>query len=181
MGTSDKWKVSDSDIGRVRVSFKGTDWSSPRVTVLGENTGGEIGRWTASDSWLCSGFSLAKLRPGTVGKDTFFEDLQAESNGITYALRIVGFLVIWFALSRIGGPLEVAADCIPFVGPFLGDAVDTILCCVTCPPACGCALGVIGVVWVVMRPAVGIPLLLIFLVTCCASVGYVVYQRMQKK
>merc|ERR1711972_808606 len=99
----------------------------------------------------------------------------------TIILRILGFLVIWFALSRVGAPLGVAADCIPCVGPCLGDAVETIVCCATCPPACGCALGVIGIVWVVMRPAVGIPLILIFLCTCGGSLGYMAYQRMNQK
>mmetsp|Transcript_122634 Transcript_122634/g.318876 ORF Transcript_122634/g.318876 Transcript_122634/m.318876 type:complete len:430 (-) Transcript_122634:154-1443(-) len=176
---SDKWVVGgDShNIGRVRVSFKGTDWSSPMVTVLGENHGGVISRWTASSSWLCSGFSIAKLRTGTVDKDVFFKDLQAESDAITMILRIVGFLVLWFAFSRIGGPLGIAADCVPCIGPALGDSLEAILCCVSCPPACSCALGIIGVMWVVMRPAVGIPLILVFLVTCGASC--VIYQRMK--
>jgi hypothetical protein len=178
---SDTWEVGSRSIGQVRVSFKGTDWSNPMVSVLGENNGGVVSKWTASDSWLCSGFSLASLRSGTVDKDAFFEDLQAASDATTYIIRIVGFLAIWFACSRIGGPLEIAADCIPCVGPCLGDAVNSILCCITCPPACGCALGVIGVVWVVMRPMVGIPLMLIFLCTCGGSVGYVVYSRMNKK
>lgn len=178
--SSNQAVVGSMNIGQVRVSFKGTDWSSPGVTVLGENNDGVVSQWTAADSWLCSGFSLASLRMGTVDKDTFFEDLQASSNAITMILRIVGFCVVWFAFSRLGGPLGVAADCIPCIGPCLGDMVEAIVCCVSCPPACGCALGVIGVVWVAMRPEVGIPLMLIFFVTCCASIGFLVYKKMQK-
>jgi len=178
---SSKARQGNENIGMVRVSFKGTDWSSRTVTVLGENKGGAISRWSASDSWGCSDFGLAELRMGTVDKDVFFEDLQAESNAITTVLRIVGFIVIWVAFSRVCGPLEVAADCIPCIGPYIGNFIDGVLCCISCPPACGCALGVIGIVWVAMRPQFGIPLMIIFFCTCCGSIGYVVYSKTMKK
>lgn len=181
---SNKWEEANG-IGAVRVSFKGTDWSSPKVTVLGENTlvdgEGFIGAWTAPDSWMCSGVQLGSLISGVASKSQFFDSLESGSHAITVLLRLLGFLLIWFALSRLAGPLEVAADCIPCVGPFLGDSIAAIACCVTCPPACACALGVIGVVWVFMRPLVGIPLMLIFLVTVGAYAYFVSQQREKKR
>lgn len=173
---SSKWAVGYSgysSIGDVRVSFKGTDWSSPRVTVLGQNNGGTVSKWVASDSWLCSGFSLKSLRQGTLSRDDLFGNLKAESEALTMALRVVGFLLAWFALSRLAGPFEVAADCIPFIGPCLGDSIQAIGCCVSCLPACACSLGVIGIVWVVMRPLVGIPLIAFCVLTCC---GFVIFK-----
>lgn len=160
-------------IGSARVRFLGTDWSKPRVTVLGENQGGELVHWKAAKTWLCSGNTLGELRMGTVAKAELFKAMQADSNLVTLVLRVVGFLLAWYAVSQVFGPLEVAADCIPFVGPYLGDAIDTVICCVSCPPALACVLGVAGVVWVAMRPLVGIPLLLIFVVTLG---GYAVFK-----
>jgi len=174
------YALDGSSLGTVRVSFRGTDWSSPMVTVLGENTGGTVSSWTAPDSWLCSGFGLGRLLPGTVNKDEFFNHLQASNTVMTVLLRILGFLLFWAALSMLAGPLEVAADCIPCVGPWIGDNIQAIACCITCPPAFACALGVIGVVWVAMRPLVGIPLVLLFIATCCAYIGFVVRRRQRK-
>lgn len=178
--TTQIYSVPGSKIGTVRVSFQGTNWSSPMVTVLGENQGGMVSSWTAPDSWLCSGFGLGPLLPGTWSKEELFDHLQDSNTALTIAMRILGFLLIWAALSSLAGPLEVAADCIPCVGPWIGDNIQAIACCITCPPALACALGVIGVVWVAMRPLVGIPLVLLFVATCCAYIGFAIYQRQQK-
>mmetsp|Transcript_53040 Transcript_53040/g.148878 ORF Transcript_53040/g.148878 Transcript_53040/m.148878 type:complete len:111 (+) Transcript_53040:1078-1410(+) len=86
---------------------------------------------------------------------------------------------MWFAFSRLFGPLEVAADCIACVGPCLGDSIAAIACSVSCLPGCACALGVIGIVWVVMRPAVGIPLILFFILVLAGFVGYKFYRKSQ--
>ncbi|CAJ1341074.1 unnamed protein product [Effrenium voratum] len=157
-------------IGDMRVVIKGTDWSNTAVTVLGKNSGGTIQVWTAPDSWLCSGYSLLDLRMGSLEISAVFDAMRAESNGMTWILRIVGFVLAWLAFCLLGGPLEVAADCIPCVGPCLGDMVSAIVCCVSCVPATACTLGVVGVVWVAMRPLVGIPLMLIFMATMVAMI-----------
>jgi len=52
----------------------------------------------------------------------------------------------------------------------LGDQIEAIACCISCFPACACSLGVIGVVYVAMRPLIGIPMLLIFVGTMAAGV-----------
>jgi len=155
---SNQWKLQNS-IGQVRVVFSGNDWNRPMVTVLGQNNNGAIGPWIASDSWLCSGFDLWDLRMGVVSKDDLFEKLRTESSLLTVFLRFAGFFLAWFALSRMFGPLEIAADCVPCVGPYLGDCISCVTCCVSCVPAFACSILVIGVVWVVMRPMVGIPLI----------------------
>lgn len=176
-GSYTKSSSGPNGIGNMRVSFKGFNWNAPMVTVLGQNNAGEIGKWTASDSWLCSGFKLLALEMGATDVDKFFENMQASSQVLTYILRFVGFIVMWCAFAAMFGPLSVAADCIPCVGPYLGDAIETIACVVSCPPACACALGVIGVVWVVMRPMVGVPLMIIF---CCIMGGFVAYEVKMK-
>lgn len=82
----------------------------------------------------------------------------------TWLLRLLGFVLAWVAFCLLAGPLEIAADCIPCIGPMLGNAVSAVICCVSCLPATACTMGVVGVVWVAMRPMIGIPLLIIFLV-----------------
>mmetsp|Transcript_163598 Transcript_163598/g.524561 ORF Transcript_163598/g.524561 Transcript_163598/m.524561 type:complete len:428 (+) Transcript_163598:95-1378(+) len=181
--TTSKWQVAGSSkgIGRARVSFAGNDWANPVLTVLGENSAGEIVPWTASATWLCSGSTLSDLRSGIVSKDDLFNTKAKESATSTWILRVIGFLLAWFALSRIAAPLGVVADCIPCIGPWLGDQVEAIACCMSCFPACACSLGVIGVVWVAMRPMVGIPLIAIFLCTCCGGIFFKLRSNQQRQ
>jgi len=156
--TSDQWAVAgtnSSGIGRVRVSFKGTNWSAPMITVLGENTGGTVGRWTAPDAWLCSGLTLAELRQGEIGSEELLRDTREEALGVAWALRCLCFLAVWFGLSRIaaalipGGPLAGCAAAAAFSGAL----------------ALSHVLGVIGLVWIAMSPAMGVALLGTYIIT----------------
>lgn len=167
-------------IGDVRVSFYGNDWSQTTMTVIGQNNNGLIGRWTASDSWLCSGFQLGELRVGSYSRDQFFASLQAESSTVTWLLRFVAAIVMWFAFCSIFKPLEVAADCIPFVGPYVGNCISCIIPVITCPLACACSVGVAGAVWVVMRPIVGSLMMFVCVAICCAGCGLDIYARNKK-
>lgn len=173
---------SFATIGDYRVTFYSNDPRQLQTTVLGQNmdSQGNIGKWVAPSSWLCSGFSLADLRMGTWGKDALFQELAAEANTLTWILRVVGFVVMWWAFCLCFGPLEVAADCIPCVGPCIGDAVSAVACFVSFLPACGCCLGVAGVVWVAMRPLVGIPCILAFLFITGGYGSYIAKKRKQR-
>merc|ERR1740121_1659 len=99
---------------------------------------------------------------------------------MTWVFRIVGFVIMWVAFSLCFGPLEVAADCIPCIGPCLGDSIAAVTCCISCLPGCACTLGVIGVVWVAMRPMVGGPMVAVFLLTLCGFVAFKCYAKGQK-
>jgi len=160
---------STPQIGDVKVQLKSNNLNngSLTATVLGRNNAGTIGIWTAPSSWLCSGFTLGDLRMGTISPGKFFDQLAAEESGLTWVLRFIGFIVMWIAFCLCFGPLGVAADCVPCIGPMLGDSIAAISCCVACLPATACTLGVAGVCWVVMRPLIGVPLLLVF----CAITG----------
>jgi len=166
-----RMKGGAPEIGDVRVKLYTNDPTKLGVTVLGENDNGKIASWTAPDAWLCSGFSVSDLRLGTLSKENLFKAIQAESNSLTMILRLVGFCIMWYAFFLCFGPLEVAADCIPCIGPSLGDCIQVASVIVSCCPATACTLGVCGVVWVVMRPLVGIPLILVW-VLIMSGLGY---------
>jgi len=146
-------------IGAVRMTVTTNDWHDPTVTVLGQNEGGHIEDWTASSSWMCAGYTLGHLRPGEIHKDELFAAVVSESQIVTTILRGVGFLLVWFALSRLLEPLQVLADFIPVVGPHLGNSIETISCCVSCLPATACSMLVVGVMWLFLRPALGLSLI----------------------
>jgi len=172
--------MSNPMIGDVKVTLYTNDPFQLRVTVLGENGNGNMDSWTAPSSWLCSGFSLQDLRMGTLSKSKLFETLASDASFKTWMLRIAGFGIMWVAFCLCFGPLEVAADCIPCIGPCLGDSIQAITCCVSCLPAIACTLGVAGVVWVAMRPEVGIPLMLVW-VLIVGGLGYYIVKKRQEK
>lgn len=169
--TSQSTAQSSLVIGDVRVRFKCYDPSATHMTALGQNNNGQIALWTAPDSWLCSGFMLGTLRPGTLDKETLFAQLLAEANALTWVLCFLRFVLFWCAFCCMGGPLELVTDCIPCIGPCLEDSIACITSCISCLPACACAHGVVGIVWVATRPAVGLPLFY----TCGGLVGFKVY------
>eukprot|EP00405_Crypthecodinium_cohnii_P013883 CAMPEP_0206447512 /NCGR_PEP_ID=MMETSP0324_2-20121206/16854_1 /ASSEMBLY_ACC=CAM_ASM_000836 /TAXON_ID=2866 /ORGANISM="Crypthecodinium cohnii, Strain Seligo" /LENGTH=417 /DNA_ID=CAMNT_0053916345 /DNA_START=129 /DNA_END=1382 /DNA_ORIENTATION=- len=165
-----KTKNNPNRIGDYKVSFWTSDKSHPTMTVLGLNKNGQVTPWVSGKSWLCSGGTVYDLMYGKESKDDVFSVKMDEASAMTVILRILGFLLIWFACSRFMEPLGVLADCIPCIGPWLGDQIEAIACCISCFPACACSLGVIGVVYVAMRPLIGIPMLLIFVGTMAAGV-----------
>lgn len=176
------WETDrNTGIGRVRASFYGNDWTHPEATLLGQNNNGNVVPWTAPDSWLCSGFELNKLKMGSLTRAQLFQSLRDENTTITWVVRIVGCGLLWMAFAMMFGPLEVAADCIPCVGPYLGDSISSITCCISCFPGIGCCLGVAGVVWVAMRPLIGIPLMLAWLLILGGFIGFIVKKRAEKR
>lgn len=160
--STQKYIRGGRNIGSYRVKFYVNDWAKPLITALGKNQDGTIQSWTAPDSWLCSGFVLHDLRDGTKNKDTLFTELKNEASGLTWIIRFVGFGFMWMAFCLLAGPLEVAADCVPCIGPYLGDAIQAIACVAACPPGCACAILVIGVVWIAMRPLYGLGCMVVF-------------------
>mmetsp|Transcript_20723 Transcript_20723/g.39458 ORF Transcript_20723/g.39458 Transcript_20723/m.39458 type:complete len:487 (+) Transcript_20723:72-1532(+) len=172
---------SSPRIGDLRVTFMSNNPNQLGVTVLGNNNAGSIENWVAPSSWLCSGFSLADLRMGSWSKDQLFSQLASEANALTWVLRFVGFAFMWLAFCLCFGPLEVAADCIPCVGPCLGDSIAAITCCISCLPASACCLGVAGVVWVVMRPLVGIPCIIACILIFGGFGSYIAKKRAEKR
>lgn len=167
-------------IGDVQVTFYGNDWSTTKATLLGKNSGGVLKAWTAPDSWLCSGYTLQDLRMGTISLDDLFAAMREENTGRTWFLRFLGFGLMWLACCQCFRPLEAFADCIPFCGSCLGDMIMAIACVVTCPLASACSLGTIGVVWVAMRPQVGVPLMIFFFLVLGGFIAFRIYVQNKK-
>lgn len=163
-------------VGMVRVSFKSNNWSQKTVTFAGENSNGIITAWKAPASWMCGGERLANLEMGRLSRDAFFDLQKQRAETLTWILRLVGFLVLWLAFAMCFRPFEVMLDCIPCIGPMLGDCFNCAVCCVACLPATACFFGVAGVMWCFMRPLVGIPLVLIWIAVMCRT-GYYTYEK----
>lgn len=166
--TSMTWAAPASQEGRqyllgtVRVRFESNDWRTPGVTVLGENHGGKISQWKAGPRSLCSGHKVGELRNGRISYERLFRDMRREL-WIPWILRISGFLLVWYALALLLGPLEVATCCLPgCLQHCFTDQPEVLTCCASFLPAVACTTLVTGIVWTTILPKVGVPLLIFF-------------------
>lgn len=172
-GGAIKQGPNPDNIGTLKVSYVTNSWAADKImhTVLGKNTAEGIVPYSIPGSWLCGAQDISDLRSGTNTKDQLFEAMAAENTTTTWALRFFGFLFLWCSCTCMFGPCEVLADCIPMIGPMLGDMIEAIICCMTCPPASCCCFFVCAIVWIAMRPIMGALFLVGSLCFFCAAGG----------
>jgi len=150
-------------LGTVRVRFKGNDWRSPGVTVLGENHEGNISQWKAGPRSLCSGHKVGELRNGKMIYEKFFQDMRRELWSQIWIFRISGFMLVWYSIALLLGPLEMTACCLSgCMQNCFADKPDVLTCCASFLPALACTALVTGIVWTTILPKVGVPLLIFF-------------------
>ncbi len=119
------------------------------VTVVEQQTNGTLAPWAASD-----GETLSFVRDGIVPAAKIFADAQSMNTKLTWLLRLVGLLVMYFGLKKVLGPLDSLVDVIPILNGIV--AMGTSLAAGLVSGAC--ALLTIGIAWIYYRPLVGIPL-----------------------
>ena len=127
----------------------------------------------------CSYCTIGTITEGSKSGDDILNELASANKAITWVLRFVGWLVCWFGLQLVAGPVALAPDFIPVVGDMIGGILGPILCCLTCTLATSFALLAIAIAWLAYRPLIGVPLLLVFCLGCAGTVVLVL--RFQKK
>ena len=149
--------------GDVRVTFKVV--LPHDVTVVERQDGNTLSPWAASD-----GETLSFVRDGRVPAAKIFADAQSMNSKITWLLRLVGLLVMYFGLKKVLGPIDTLVDAIPILNGIV--AMGTSLAAGLVSAAC--ALLTIGVAWVFYRPWLCIPLIAV-------GVGLIVMVFMKKR
>ena len=149
--------------GDVRVTFKVV--LPHDVTVVERQDGNTLSPWPASD-----GDTLSFVRDGRVPAAKIFADAQSMNSKITWLLRLVGLLVMYFGIKKALGPIDSLVDAIPILNGIV--AMGTSLAAGLVAGAC--ALLTIGVAWVFYRPWLGIPLIAV-------GVGVLVMVFMKKR
>ena len=141
---------SSPKIGDTKIMFSVV--KSGPVSVIGRQVGSQLGSFIGDN-----GTDLAMLQTGTVSAADMFKAAEAANRMMTWILRLIGFLAIWFGLMAILQPLVVMADVLPFLGDLLGMglAIGTFFV--------GSALSiiVIAIGWLVYRPVMGVGLLVV--------------------
>jgi hypothetical protein len=99
--------------------------------------------------------TISLLEKGDVAAENMFEAAQSRNSTLTWILRLVGFMMMFFGIKMCFNPFVILADVIPFLGSVLGGGVSIFAGLV----AVILTLITIALAWVAARPILGFTLL----------------------
>lgn len=143
-------KPNAPQIGDVRVSFEvvkpGT--FSIMAAQLGE---------TFEPYQTKAGDALSMVESGAVSAETMFKNAANANKIITWLARLGGFLFMAFGFMAVMRPLSVLGSVVPFIGSIIGMGTGLISFML----AATISLVVIAIAWIVVRPLLGITVLVL--------------------
>ena len=154
--------LSQPRIGDMRVTFRVV--YPHDISVIAKQHGDTFVDYTAKN-----GRKLSYLHDGIADAAEMFESARSGNSFITWVLRLVGLLMMFFGLSMVLKPLSVLAD----VLPILGDIVEMGAGLVAGLVALVCALVTIAVAWLFYRPILAVLIL--------AAAAALVWKLMQRR
>lgn len=135
-------------IGDLRVRF--AQVRPAEVSVIAAQVGNTLTGYQTE-----AGDELEMLSMGAQAASAMFEEAEANNAVLTWVLRVVGFLMMFFGVNLILGPFRVFADVIPFLGSFMAVGIGIVGFVVAAP----LSLITIALAWLYYRPILGIALL----------------------
>jgi len=157
-----KGSMGSPEIGDVRISFEQV--LPQQVSIVATQTGNNLTPYLTSQNT-----TIELLSYGVVPADLMFKKAQQKNKTLTWILRLVGFLMIFFGFKMIFAPIGVLVSVLPFLGRLANFGTGIVSFLLTL----AIAVAVIAVGWIVYRPVLGISLLVI-------SVGSIVAIRFLK-
>ncbi len=125
------------------------------VTVISQQKGQSFTPFVAK-----TGKTINMLRDtGLHSMDEMYNMAHGDNEMMNWILRAVGFFMMFFGMSLMLKPLAILADVVPFFGNLVGAGVG-IICFLS---AIVMTFLTIAIAWIVVRPLVGIPLLVVSL------------------
>ena len=121
------------------------------VSLIAKLRGNTFEAFTAK-----AGGNIEMLETGNHSPESMFQAAQASNKAMTWVLRFVGVLMMFFGFSAIFRPLSVLADVLPIAGTIVGAGTSLVSILLTIP----ISLVIIAFAWIFYRPLVGIPLLI---------------------
>ena len=149
-------------IGDMRVKFSVV--YPHDISLIAKQHGDTFVDYTAKN-----GRKLSYMHDGIADAAEMFESARSGNAFLTWVLRVVGFLVMFFGLSMVLKPLSVLADVLPILGDIVGIGTGIVAFLV----ALVFALATIAVAWLFYRPILGCLLL--------AAAGGLVWMLVQKR
>lgn len=135
-------------IGDMRVTFKTI--VPHDISIIERQTGSTLAPWTASD-----GKDISMLVSGLRTAEQMFASAKSANKTLTWIVRLIGFLLMFVGVKMILGPLVTLVDVIPILNSIVGMGVSLVAFLV----AAVFSLVTIAVSWIVVRPVLGISLL----------------------
>lgn len=139
---------ANPSVGDVRVMFRVVRPGA--VSVVAQQAGSSFSPYQAE-----AGGQVFLLDEQIVSADAMFETAQRSNATMTWILRAVGFLMMFFGLAMVFAPIAVFGDVVPIVGRVLGAGTSIVAGCI----AAFFAIGTIAVAWITYRPVLGVILL----------------------
>jgi hypothetical protein len=137
-------------VGDVRISFKSVPPAA--ISLVARQVRDTFEAYPAQ-----AGDAILLVKYGTLSADAMFKAAQAENATLTWILRFVGFLIMFFGLMMVFRPIAVFADVIPLFGTLLGAGIGVFAGL----GAAVLSLMTIAVAWIFYRPLLGIALLIL--------------------
>lgn len=104
-----------------------------------------------------NGDTILEVECGSVNAATMFQHAESRNTMLTWVLRGVGFIAMSLGIGMILSPIAVFGDVIPFIGSILGGGVFLAALIL----GFAGSLITIAIAWIVVRPVLGISLLVI--------------------
>ena len=140
-------------VGDVRVTFEYVP-SPQKISLISGQKGDTFApyqtRWNP----------VELVNEGNVSAKEMFARAHNANSMVCWALRLAGFLMMFFGLKMVFEPLRVIADVVPFIGSIVGMGIGFVAFVF----AAGFSLLTIAIGWVFYRPLIGIPLLIVAII-----------------
>lgn len=156
-------------VGDIRVSHEAA--MPGEVSVIAAQTGDGLGPYTAK-----AGGTIEMLETGSKTADSMFATAHQSNKFMTWGLRALGAVLMFFGFSAIFRPLSVLADVLPIAGDIVGVGTGFIAFLLTVV----ISFFVIAVAWIFYRPLIGIPLVLVAVAGLVFLVMKLMGQRKKK-
>ncbi len=141
---------SSPRIGDLRVEFSTVQPDT--VSVIARQIQGTFEAWRAG-----SGVAFERLAMGTRSADEMIGQMEAANTTMTWALRLVGFVLMALGLGLVLAPVAVLADVLPILGDLMRMGLGVFAMVV----AGALSLVTIATAWLAYRPVLAIMLIVL--------------------
>ena len=134
-------------IGDARIRFSVVRPAA--VSIVAQQAGSSFSPYQTE-----AGGTVSLLEQSIVSAEAMFQSAQRSNTYLTWGLRLVGFLVMFFGLALVFAPIAVFGDVVPIVGRLLAAGTGIFSALV----AGFFSIGTIAIAWIAYRPLLGIVL-----------------------
>ncbi|MBO4318652.1 MAG: TMEM43 family protein [Mailhella sp.] len=132
-------------IGDVRVTYKAVPERAD-ISILAKLNGNTFERITASN-----GKTVSKLSMGAVSMEGMYGQAHSGNSTMTWALRVLGTIIVIAGLKILLAPLAVIGDVVPILGSIIGAGTGFISTLI----GLAWSLIIMAIAWLRFRPAIG--------------------------